>query len=336
MILGLLYPTSGTISIFGTSPANVKIKKRIGYLPEETYLYKYLTALETLDFFGSLFSIPSFERKKRCHQLLEMVGLTHAAHRPVGEFSKGMARRIGIAQAMINDPELLILDEPTSGLDPIGCREIKDLIALLESRGKTVIICSHLLSDVESICDRVIIMYGGKIRAVGALSELLTVADINTFSAPVLSMEKTAEVLAILRKYLNSQDVKVDHPKKSLEDFFLEVIEKAKEDQVETFGASSGGKIAEYLKINEETPVSSELLNELSNPLQIKTSSESEQELVDPEQIEIDESLAEESLNNLIETDIEDRQNDEKSELRENDDDESLQEVNEKLKDLMK
>ena len=111
--------------MFGKSPRDVENKKLIGYLPEETYLYKYLTAFETLDFFASLFGLSKEERTHRCDQLLDMVGLAHARNRPVGEFSKGMARRIGLAQAMINDPAFLILDEPTSGLDPLGCREVK-------------------------------------------------------------------------------------------------------------------------------------------------------------------------------------------------------------------
>ena len=173
MLLGLLYPTAGRLSVLGESPKSVEAKKRVGYLPEETYLYKHLTAFETLDFFGALFGLSSAERKSRAEQLLDMVGLSHARNRMVGEFSKGMARRIGLAQAMINDPEFLILDEPTSGLDPIGCREVKDLILALKKRGKTVLITSHLLSDVEDVCDRVVILYGGRIRAEGALSDLL-------------------------------------------------------------------------------------------------------------------------------------------------------------------
>ena len=156
MLLGLLYPTGGRLTVFGKSPRDVENKKLIGYLPEETYLYKYLTAFETLDFFASLFGLSKEERTRRCDQLLDMVGLAHARNRPVGEFSKGMARRIGLAQAMINDPAFLILDEPTSGLDPLGCREVKDLIKLLKKRGKTVIVTSHLLSDVEEVCDRII------------------------------------------------------------------------------------------------------------------------------------------------------------------------------------
>ncbi|MBR2723191.1 MAG: ABC transporter ATP-binding protein, partial [Lentisphaeria bacterium] len=156
MILGLLYPTAGQLSVLGRSPQAVESKKEIGYLPEESYLYKYLTAEETLDFFGSLFDLSKEERERRIEQLLDMVGMSHARRRRVGEFSKGMARRIGLAQAMINDPEFLILDEPTSGLDPLGCKEVKDLILMLKKRGKTVLVTSHLLSDVEDVCDRVI------------------------------------------------------------------------------------------------------------------------------------------------------------------------------------
>ncbi|NBQ25365.1 MAG: ABC transporter ATP-binding protein, partial [Verrucomicrobia bacterium] len=172
MLLGLLYPTRGHIEVFGHSPRHVATKSRIGYLPEESYLYRYLNSQETLDFFGNLFNLNAVERRKRSDQLIEMVGLNNARNRQVGEFSKGMQRRIGLAQALINDPDLVILDEPTAGLDPIGCREIKDLIVALAKRGKTVILSSHLLSDVEDVCDRVVIYYGGRIQAKGTLQEL--------------------------------------------------------------------------------------------------------------------------------------------------------------------
>ncbi|MBN1865182.1 MAG: ABC transporter ATP-binding protein [Victivallales bacterium] len=247
MLLGLLYPTSGSISVLGASPRDVQIKRRIGYLPEESYLYKYLTAMETLDFYGALFNLSRAERKRRSMQLLEMVGLSHARNRQIGEFSKGMARRIGLAQAMINDPDLLILDEPTSGLDPLGCKEVKDLVVLLRERGKTVIVCSHLLSDVEDICDRVMILYGGKIRATGSLSELLTVSEENTITTPVLRPEVTEKVLDILRRNLKSDEFKIDHPKRTLEEFFLSVVDQAMSESIETSGVTSGGKIAEYL-----------------------------------------------------------------------------------------
>lgn len=124
MLLGLLYPTKGVVEVFGRSPRHVPTKARIGYLPEESYLYRYLDSRETLDFFGNLFQLPSDKRRERTEQLLEMVGLKNVQRRVVGEFSKGMQRRIGLAQALINDPDLVILDEPTSVLDPIGCREV--------------------------------------------------------------------------------------------------------------------------------------------------------------------------------------------------------------------
>src|SRR5437773_605398 len=173
MLLGLLYPTRGHIEVFGHSPRHVATKSRIGYLPEESYLYRYLDSNETLDFFGSLFDLPNHERRRRAGQLLEMVGLNQVRRRMVGEFSKGMQRRFGLAQALINDPDLVILDEPTSGLDPIGCREVKDLILALARRGKTVILSSHLLADVEDVCDRVVIDYGGKVRSRGTSKDSL-------------------------------------------------------------------------------------------------------------------------------------------------------------------
>src|SRR5881409_2476271 len=173
LLLGLLYPTKGHIEVFGHSSRHVATKSRIGYLPEESYLYRYLNSQETLNFFGNLFSLPRGERRNRAEQLLDMVGLAQSRTRAVGEFSKGMQRRIGLAQALINDPDLIILDEPTAGLDPIDCREIKDLILALARRGKTVILSSHLLADVEDVCDRVVIYYGGKIQALGRLKDLL-------------------------------------------------------------------------------------------------------------------------------------------------------------------
>ncbi len=268
MLLGLLYPTGGRLTVFGKSPRDVDTKKLIGYLPEESYLYKYLTAYETLDFFASLFNLSSGEREKRCTQLLEMVGMSHAKNRPVGEFSKGMARRIGLAQAMVNDPSLLILDEPTSGLDPLGCREVKDLILMLKKRGKTVIVTSHLLSDVEDVCDRVIILYGGRIRAQGTLSELLTIRNTSTITTPELPPEVMEKVLSILRSSLNGEEFKISHPRMTLEEFFLDVVNRARQESVETFGARAGGHIAEYLSAGQETEreglSSDELLNRLA------------------------------------------------------------------------
>ena len=267
MLLGLLYPTGGRLSVMGRSPRAVETKREIGYLPEDSYLYKYLTAEETLDFFGALFNLSRADRRNRIDQLLEMVGLAHARRRRVGEFSKGMARRIGLAQAMINDPAFLILDEPTSGLDPLGCKEVKDLILALKKRGKTVVITSHLLSDIEDICDRVIILYGGKIRATGSLNELLTVTDENRITTPALPPAAMARLVELLRSSLDGENFRIDHPRRTLEEFFLDVIARAKSDSVETAGVVGGGKIAEYLaKGDESSAVLESLIQEVKAP----------------------------------------------------------------------
>lgn len=263
MILGLLFPTRGELKVFGQDPQNVSIKSRIGYLPEETYLYKYLTAFETLDFYGALFGLDATQRRERSSQLLEMVGLAHAVDRPVGEFSKGMARRIGLAQALVNDPDLVILDEPTSGLDPIGCREVKDVIRLLASRGKTIILCSHLLADVQDVCDRVVVLYGGQIRAQGLLSDILREEDKTQIVTPRLSAETVAE----LKNFLSAHGVKdldkvaIDNPGRDLEDYFLEVVRQATEQKVSTAGAHAPGAMPEYLQ--GKVPTGQELLQSL-------------------------------------------------------------------------
>src|SRR3989454_5466210 len=206
MLLALLYPTKGHIEVFDHSPRHVATKSRIGYLPEESYLYRYLDSEETLDFFGNLFDLPNAERRRRTEQLLEMVGLSTVHRRVVGEFSKGMQRRIGLAQALINDPDLVLLDEPTSGLDPIGCREVKDLILALARRGKTVILSSHLLADVEDVCDRVVIYYGGRIQAMGTLTELLAKPDSLRITAPVLSRQTLERGLETIRRRFRRQN----------------------------------------------------------------------------------------------------------------------------------
>ncbi len=245
ILLGLLHATSGSARILGHSPSDVRIKSVIGYLPEETYLYRYLTARETVDFYGRLFDLDAPTRRARTGQLLDMVGLTHAADRPVGEFSKGMARRVGLAQALINDPKLIILDEPTSGLDPIACRQVKDLLQQLAKRGKTILLSSHLLADVEDICARIVILHNGRVRASGQTRELLEQPDRTRLTIPSLPTDRLRTLLADLRKQIGS-DPEVDHPSLNLEEFFVEVIRQAAPDAAPS-GAGSSGVVAPFL-----------------------------------------------------------------------------------------
>jgi len=267
LMLGLLYPTKGYIEVFGHSPRHVATKSRIGYLPEESYLYRYLNSRETLDFFGNLFRLPRGDRNDRSEQLLEMVGLSQTRLRAVGEFSKGMQRRIGLAQALINDPDLIILDEPTSGLDPIGCREVKDLILALARRGKTVILSSHLLADVEDVCDRVVIYYGGKIQAMGTLKELLATPDAVRITTPALPRETMERVLKIIRHDVAEDRVRIDTPTQNLESYFLAVVQNARKAAAETSGAMSGARVAAYLRGEAEgEPASDKVLERLTLP----------------------------------------------------------------------
>jgi ABC-2 type transport system ATP-binding protein len=267
LMLGLLHPTKGHIEVFGHSPRHVATKSRIGYLPEESYLYRYLNSRETLQFFGNLFELDKDDRHKRSEQLLEMVGLSQVHLRAVGEFSKGMQRRIGLAQALINDPDLVILDEPTSGLDPIGCREVKDLIVALARRGKTVILSSHLLSDVEDVCDRVVIYYGGKIQAQGPLKDLLATPDAIQITTPALPRPTMERILELIRKDVAEEKVQIDTPRQNLESYFLEIVHRARRAAAETSGATSGARVAAYLRGDaEQKPAGEKILERLAAP----------------------------------------------------------------------
>ncbi len=256
MILGLLHKSRGRLLVFGKAPTDVAIKKRIGFLPEESYLYRYLNARETLDYYGKVFGYDRRTRRRRADELLDMVGLTQVAHRAIGEYSKGMTRRIGIAQALINDPDFLILDEPTSGLDPIGTRQVKDLILELGRRGKTILLSSHLLADVEDVCDRMVVLYGGKIRAQGTSSELLTDSSQMIIQTPRLSVETISLIEQLIQREEGKAIEKVTVPRQRLEDLFLDIVERARREQVETAGAMHGGSTAAFLR--SDSPVEGE------------------------------------------------------------------------------
>ena len=249
MILGLLFPTAGTIEVLGASPRATAVKSRIGYLPEESYLYPHLTPLETLTFYARLFRLPGAVARARIEELLDMIGLAHARHRPVGEFSKGMARRIGLAQALLNDPELVILDEPTAGLDPQGTRQVKDLILALAARGKTVLLTSHLLADVEDVCRQVAILFNGRILAHGALDALLAQKDKTTLTFPTPANPETLrQLLAAARTALGAEPA-LDHPRQALEPYFLHVIRDAARDATSpASGAAPAAPLAPFLR----------------------------------------------------------------------------------------
>ena len=248
MILGLLYPTRGKISVLGRRPTDVRTKARIGFLPEESHLYPFLNAWETLDYYGRLFGQPRPERKRRTEMLLDMVGLSAVAYRRVGEYSKGMQRRIGLAQALINDPDLLILDEPTSGLDPLGTRQFKDLIDQLRQRGKTIILCSHLLGDVEDVCTRVGILYGSRLRALGDVRELLSQHGLTQIIAERLSDGAVEKIRRIVTEDGSKAVLEVSSPREKLESVFLRIIAEAQTEQFGTGGAVPTGEVAEFLR----------------------------------------------------------------------------------------
>lgn len=173
-VLGLLHPEKGNIEIFGISHLALKAKERIGFLPENPYFYDYLTASEFLHFFSQLFLIKKKEAKKKIKGLLQLVGLENEANIQLRKYSRGMQQRIGLAQALLNDPSLVLLDEPLGGLDPLGRKELRDIIVRLKEEGKTVFLSSHILQDVEMICDRVAIIVNGEIINQGALHELVS------------------------------------------------------------------------------------------------------------------------------------------------------------------
>lgn len=246
MILGLLRPSAGSLRVFGLPPRDVKSKARVGYLPEESYLYQYLTPVETLNFYGRLFDFDAATRRSRIEQLLEMVGLQYVRRRLIGEFSKGMARRLGLAQALINDPDLIILDEPTSGLDPVGCRQIKDLIRTLAGRGKTVILSSHLLADVEDVCDRVAIMCNGRIIVHGRIRELLEERERCRLTFPPLPPGVLEKAIETIRRELGLTP-EIDHPTRKLEQYFIEAVEQARRLDIIQTGVAQTAGVADYL-----------------------------------------------------------------------------------------
>ncbi len=201
MLMGLVHPSGGQGEVLGMPLGNRAARAKLGFLPEHPYFYEHLKPMEFLDFYGRLFSIDARERKKRARALIDRVGLGHAMDRPLRKFSKGMVQRLGLAQALINNPELVVLDEPLSGLDPMGRKDVRDIIFELKARGTTVFFSSHILQDVEMICDRVAIVVRGKLRREGGLESLLTTSAV---PVEVTTRGIGAEVAATLGEFRTS------------------------------------------------------------------------------------------------------------------------------------
>ncbi|MEW4488972.1 ABC transporter ATP-binding protein [Thalassoglobus sp. JC818] len=226
LLLGLLFPTEGQVRILGEPAHDVEKNERIGYLPEESYLYRFLNADETLDFYGKLFKMTKAERRERRDALIKRVGLEHARRRQLKEYSKGMTRRIGLAQALINDPDLVLLDEPTSGLDPLGTADMKEMIRELKNEGKTVVMCSHLLADVQDVCDRIAILYRGELKVIGSVQELLEAKEETQLVTSSLDDATIREVESVLQKH-GANLKSFSHPTSTLEELFLRTVKES-------------------------------------------------------------------------------------------------------------
>ncbi len=227
IILGLVSPTEGTTTIFGRDSSEVESREQVGFLPENPYFYKFLTGEETLFFYGKICGLRGAKLRERTRELLALVGLEGARDRRLGGYSKGMLQRIGLAQALVQEPRLLVLDEPTAGVDPAGSREIRDLILNFKTRGITVMLCSHLLEQVQEICDRIGILHQGKLVREGRLEELISIEN----QTELILENASPDLLRQIGALVSGSDAKLiaqHQPQRTLERFFLEVTGKEK------------------------------------------------------------------------------------------------------------
>lgn len=227
-LLGLVSPTSGICKVFDCDSTRVDARGEIGFLPENPYFYKHQTSAETLKFYGKLCGLSGTTLSKRVDELLELVSLDHARNRRIGTYSKGMLQRVGLAQALIQDPQLLILDEPTAGVDPIGSREIRDLIIRLKQQGVTIFLCSHLLEQVQEVCDRVGIIFEGKIVNEGTLEELTEIKNQHEIIIENADPSLISDITAMIQK--RARLVNLGKPRSSLEKLFIDTHNERKLD----------------------------------------------------------------------------------------------------------
>ncbi len=224
-LLGLVAPTSGICKVFGCDARRVDARSEIGFLPENPYFYKHQTANETLKFYGKLCGIRGKELQDRVDELLDLVSLNHARNRRIGGYSKGMLQRVGLAQALIQKPRLLVLDEPTAGVDPIGSREIRDLIFQLKEDGVTIFLCSHLLEQVQEVCDQVGIIFEGELVTQGTLEELTEIAHQHEFILENADEELINSIRELIenRKESGAKLLSIAKPRSSLEKLFIDM-----------------------------------------------------------------------------------------------------------------
>jgi ABC-2 type transport system ATP-binding protein len=223
IVLGLVPATTGTISILGSPSATAEARKRTGFLPEAPYFHKFLTGRELVEYCARLSGVPADKVTAAVEASLELAAMTEAANRPIGTYSKGMLQRIGLAQAIVHDPELVILDEPTAGVDPVGSAAIGRMIHAMRAKGKTIVLCSHLLGQVEQVCDRVAIMDRGRLVLEGRVDEVLAQRDRHVITVEALSPAARAAAEAALAAH-GATVSSITHPRRSLEDLFRELV----------------------------------------------------------------------------------------------------------------
>ncbi|MDH4409147.1 MAG: ABC transporter ATP-binding protein [Verrucomicrobiales bacterium] len=229
VVLGLMAPSKGEAKVFGLDSGDIRARNEIGFLPENPYFYKHLSGAETLRFYGKLCGMRGRELENRITELLKLVDLEGAANRRLGGYSKGMLQRIGLAQSLVQNPRLVILDEPTAGVDPIGSRHIRDLIMRLRDEGYTVFLCSHLLEQVQEVCDRVGILFQGRMRKEGRLEELIAIEDQTTLTLEGASPELLARLHELVASEPDARIVAEGHPRTSLEHLFIQIAERSRE-----------------------------------------------------------------------------------------------------------
>ncbi|MEX2579083.1 MAG: ABC transporter ATP-binding protein [Verrucomicrobiales bacterium] len=230
VVLGLMAANKGSAKVFGLDSGAVQARNEIGFLPENPYFYKHLSGAETLRFYGKLCGLRGSKLRDRIAELLELVGLEDAAKRRLGGYSKGMLQRIGLAQTLIQNPRLVILDEPTAGVDPVGSRQIRDLILKLRDDGYTVFLCSHLLEQVQEVCDRVGIIFKGRMRREGTLEELISIESQTALTLEGATPELLGKIHSLVASEKGAAIVEEGNPRTTLERLFISIAAQREEE----------------------------------------------------------------------------------------------------------